>query len=365
MRIGPHLTHVVVGGGADAEKLEAALKAGVQLVTEAWLEAAIGAGSVHGVDAAAFAPPLVAAAAAAAAGAGERGAAAAASLGRMIPDLAARAAEDISILAGPPTSTTDAAADGARGVKRGRLSDLDADSSAGSAAPRLSGLLGSLLAATDSELLDGGSVEQWKALNDRLPALKDHLTVLLSKAGSSSDAAPPTRTIAFSEALAESSPCSGLVHVGVSVKRSDGETARSPTKIVIIEANARLGAVEMCLTLRSCELVNAEATCFTWWLTDLTAGKVVYPRGPIELSSHGEGTGEGWAPPPTADLAAFQARCIPAGGRGAEPDAARFLRSLVAALVAEAKKAAPEDLLGFSMWKQMEEFLDSAPLHIF
>mmetsp|Transcript_6410 Transcript_6410/g.13121 ORF Transcript_6410/g.13121 Transcript_6410/m.13121 type:complete len:510 (+) Transcript_6410:42-1571(+) len=58
LHLGPHLTHVVVGRGANAVKLRAAQEAGVALVDESWLDAALSANNFRLVDPAAHAPPV-------------------------------------------------------------------------------------------------------------------------------------------------------------------------------------------------------------------------------------------------------------------------------------------------------------------
>lgn len=341
MKIGAHLTHVVVGAGADVAKLEAAVKAGVALVTEPWLEAAIAAGDFKSVDASDFAPPLGGAAAPAAAVA--RGAPAARAPppaaetgGRAPPPVAelAEAAEAAPALRAPPPA--------AEGVKRALESPPDGSASV---PKRAKGLLESILAASDAEITAGGSPEQLQRLSGRLPELKSHLAKLLALEARESKELP------------------GLYILNIECNKKSIGTAASPTKVSIVVVTARLGEAEMCLTLRSCVVVNAEAEYCAWWLRDNRTLKLIYPAGPLELSADGETVGDGWKPPALATLEQWHIRCgsirAPAGkGAPGEPPPCSFFRALLSALVSELCTAKGDLVIGDGLKEQLREFMD-------
>lgn len=192
------------------------------------------------------------------------------------------------------------------------------------------------------EVTAGASKEDLGALLERLPALTKHVTAMLA-----------------SEAQ-ESKYLKGLVVVRSSGGKTHGKALYSPTVVENFELVVRIGAVNACLTLRSCEVVNAEAEYNVWYLTDLDQGKVLYPRGPIELTPDGELKGEGKKAPTTESVTAFRRRCGMPGDNETTKTTDAWFRSVVVALVAEARSKCSAKLKGSNLWEELQEWCDPA-----
>jgi len=313
LRLGPHLTHIIVGEGATGEKLVEARCIGRPLVAESWIDAAIATGNFRSLDSAAHPPP-----------------------GALAP-VAPGAATAHAAAASSASSSPVAAVSAPPGPSKRALEDPVHCGAGEAKCARPGSLLEQLLAASDAEVTAGGSPTQLRALADRLPGLGKHILDLVSQEEKPSVSVP------------------GLVVVNFTCKDSHGKTRWSHTNVNTAELIARLGDVNVSLTLRCCEVVNAEAVYNAWWLKDLGTGNTIYPKGPVKLTDDGEMVGDGAGIPALADLVAFRARCNLSGG--AECSTQDWFRSILAELVRESRERCSTDMTGSGIFDELEEFL--------